>query len=108
MFLTIKLLGAQLEATTASQQAILAERPESDEGLALALRAWQQLSSSRPLGFGVSGLIPWTVMRAWCRVEDLDDDATDILVEALSYADIEELQQRNVKRPKAPPPRRGR
>lgn len=109
MFQSIQIGGERREvltgsATTPEQQAILAERPSRDGAIDIVLEALDCLSTSRPIGM-VVGLIPWHLMREWCRVEGLDDAATGVLVDALKYVDLDEFKKRNTKdaaTPRAP------
>lgn len=79
-----------------SQQAILDEVPPLDAAMVIVLEAWRDLETCRPIGM-MAGPIPWTVMREWCRVEELDSEASGVLVAALSYVDREDFAKRAAK-----------
>lgn len=83
---------------TPDQEAILAERPEHDEAVELAVLAWKDLETCRPIGM-VAGLIPWDAIDRWCERNDLDDGASSILIDAIRFADCEDFKARTTKAP---------
>lgn len=90
---------------TPEQAEILAERPEHEEAVELAVIAWKQLETCRSIGL-VAGLIPWTAMDRWCERHDLDDSSALVLIDALCYADALDFKERTKKAPT--PPKKGR
>lgn len=96
--LSIELGDGKRDGPTPEQQAILDAKPDFDEAIAIVLNAWDDLSTCRPVyavGMGaIAGLIPWTAMREWCRVEGFDAVATDTIVTALRYVDQHEFGKR--------------
>mgnify|MGYP001545692268 CR=1 FL=1 len=81
---------------TPEQEAILAERPEHDDATEIAVMAFHDLETCRPIGL-VAGLIPWTAIDRWCERHGLDDLAALVLIEAVTYADREDFKERTRK-----------
>ncbi len=64
------------------------ERPDLFPGLALYWRAFNELSTDRPLGaMGGRGPIPWTAISEWARRHHLPDGEFDDFVTLVRAAD---------------------
>lgn len=92
-----------LAATTGRIPPALLSKPEiPDEGRDL-WNAYMQLSGSRSLGFGVTGPIPMSEIKAFCDVYEWDDiEERSILVDVVHGCDAAffEHQERLRKQPK--------
>lgn len=73
--------------------------PELLPGLGLYLRAFYDLDSCRPVGFG-EGPIPWTAIEEWCRSLELDEEERDDVHYLVRRLDNAYLKHREAKRPK--------
>ena len=78
----------------------------------LCVRAWNELSGDRHLGYGVVGPIPFTAIVRWAEVRGFDHEATIVLTSVLAHLERERLdrdasraRQRDTARPSAPAPR---
>lgn len=61
--------------------------------MTICLRAWGELGTCRPLGFGGVGPIPITAVWQWCEMEGLDPDAARIVREVIQHVDREFLER---------------
>jgi hypothetical protein len=80
-----RLRRAEREPTRAELD-VLEKRPERDPSVVFAIDAYHDVSTCRPVGFGVAP-IPTTAIRGWCRQHGLDHDATEFLTGAIRYVD---------------------
>lgn len=67
------------EGPSPEEQAILDAEPEQDEQVGMCLTAWRDLSTERPIGFGVAGPIPQSKVWAWAERKGLDEETAEIL-----------------------------
>lgn len=78
------------------EQAILDRQPPHDDGVALCLTAWAELSTCRPIGMAV-GPIPWTAIIEWARFHGLDREATGVLVSVIRRLDNDRAEREHSK-----------
>lgn len=81
--------------------AALRERPETPSALTFWWRAFQDLTSARPIGFGGVGPIPWTAIDAWATRHGVTDpDDFERLASVVQALDAEHLALIEASRPK--------
>lgn len=68
---------------------IYGKEPPADYAIMRCVRAWDDLSTERPVGFSV-GAIPVRAIVWWCRdYQGLDRDVTEIVVHVIRTLDNE-------------------
>lgn len=68
------------------ERAIRDEEPEQIPAMAICVKAWRQLGTTRQIGMGV-GPIPWDKAIDWCRYERLGRVATAVVLSVLNQLD---------------------
>lgn len=71
-----------------SEIAAFAAQPDLDAAAALCVRAWNDLSTCRPIGMDV-GPIPWTAIVTWAEFHELDLDSTMLITDVIRLLDFE-------------------
>jgi hypothetical protein len=90
----------------AQELAILSEEPDSDPAVAIAIRAWNEVSTCRAIGMSI-GPVPVSAIDSWCDRHGLDFDVAEHLKAALLYVDGDYMA-RMAARQKATAPQRSR
>lgn len=65
------------------------DTPNNNAAIALCVRAWNELDSSRQLGYGHASAIPYAAMLTWAESRGLDRETFDLVKDVVRILDME-------------------
>lgn len=64
----------------------------------IVVEAWNDLGADRQMGFGVLGCIPHAAICRWAEWQELDREATDVLIRIIRQLDADRVQREESRR----------
>jgi hypothetical protein len=87
----------QTQPVNSEHRTIEYEQPEYTPAMAVCIKAWNQLGTTRQIGMA-AGPIPWDKAIDWCRYEFLDRAATAVVLSVLNQLDVWRADQEATKK----------
>ncbi len=90
-----RLYGSAARPLSPDERDLLTSRPQLDAGSILMYKCYIKVSTTRSMGFGMVGPIPWDRIVDWCTIRGIRGRAAEFLIDVVQRVDSIYLKKVN-------------